>query len=188
MHKLQRKLQTDHLHLLRLLKCLSHEIDCYDFDSQRNADLAVILSALDYMTVYSDKWHHPAEDIIFDRLIKKAVKESDLIKELKNEHQTITQETHKIHELFKNVAEDCVVSANELLTAARHFIGLQKQHIEKESEHIYPLMDSALSDQDWDAIEKEITLQNDPLFDETSKKEYDHLYRFIVDLEKSKQE
>ena len=44
MHKLQRKLQTDHLHLLRLLKCLSHEIDCYDFDSQRSADLAVILS------------------------------------------------------------------------------------------------------------------------------------------------
>ena len=188
MHKLQRKLQTDHLHLLRLLKCLSHEIDCYDFDSQRSADLAVILSALDYMTVYSDKWHHPAEDIIFDRLLEKSVEQRDLIQALKNEHQTITQETHKIHELFKNVSEDCVVSANELLTSARHFIMLQKQHIEKESEYVYPLMDAAFSDEDWNAIEKEIIVQNDPLFDQSSKKEYDHLYRFIVDLEKSKQE
>jgi hemerythrin-like domain-containing protein len=81
-----------------------------------------------------------------------------------------------------------VVSANELLTSARHFIMLQKQHIEKESEYVYPVMDAAFSDEDWNAIEEEIILQNDPLFDESSKKEYDHLYRFIVDLEKSKQE
>lgn len=186
MHKLQRQLQTDHFHLQRLLNYLSHEINCYDFDSERTADLTVILSALDYVNVYPDKWHHPAEDIIFGRLIRKKVKESNLIQVLKDEHQAIAQETHKIHELFKSVAGDCIVPANELLATTRHFISLQRQHIEKESERIYPLMDTALSDEDWRAIEKEITLQSDPLFDAASKKEYDHLYRYILDLEKSK--
>ncbi len=188
MHKLQRQLQTDHSHLQRLLNYLSHEIDCYDFDSKRTADLTIILSALDYVNVYPDKWHHPAEDIIFGRLIKKKVKESDLIQTLKDEHQAIAQETHKIQELFNNVAGDCIVPASEILATARRFISLQRQHIEKESEYIYPLMDTALSDKDWDDIEKEITLQSDPLFGAVSKKEYDHLYRYILDLEKSKNE
>lgn len=187
MHKIQRQLHKDHFHLQRLLHCLSHEIDCYSFDSKRAPDLDVILSALDYVRIYPDKWHHPAEDVIFEKLIQKKVKESELIKELQNEHQQIIQETNRVLELFNNVAEDCIVTADELLTAARHFITLQIQHLEKENEHVYPLMDSSFSEKDWREIEKEVILQSDPLFGSTSKKEYDHLYRYIITLEKSKE-
>ena len=186
MHKIQRQLHTDHFHLQRLLNCFGNEIDCYDFDSTRRADLAVILSALDYVHVYPDKWHHPAEDLIFDKLIQKDVKESTLIKELKNEHQEIIQETNRIYELFQDVAEDCIVSTDKLLETARHYVKLQKQHLDKENEHIYPLMDTAFSEKDWSEIEKQVTLQSDPLFNNQSKKEYDHLYRYILALEKSK--
>ncbi len=187
MHKIQRQLYTDHYHLQRLLSCLSYEIGCYDYDSKRSADLDIILSALDYIQTYPDKWHHPTEDIIFDRLLEKDVQESDLIEQLKDEHQQIMQETKKICELFNSVAEDCIVSAEELLTGARHFITLQRQHLEKENEFIYPLMDTVFSEKEWNEIEKEIKLQSDPLFNNPSKKEYDHLYRYILDLEKEKQ-
>ncbi len=186
MHKIQRQLHTDHYHLQRLLNCFSQEIDCYDFDSKRNADLAVILSALDYVHIYPDKWHHPAEDVIFDLLLKKKVKESQLIEELKEEHQKIVQETNKIFELFNSVAEDCVISADELLTSARDYIEFEKQHLEKENESIYPLMDSAFTEKDWREIEKKVKMQSDPLFDYPSKKEYDHLYSYILELEKDK--
>jgi len=188
MHKIQRQLHKDHFHLQRLLNCFSHEIDCYDYDSKRMADLDIILSALDYVHIYPDKWHHPAEDVIFEKLIQKQVKESELIKELQSEHQQIIQETNKVLDLFNCVAEDCIITADELLTAARHFITLQRHHLEKENEHIYPLMDTAFSEKDWGEIEKNVTLQNDPLFDTSSKNEYDHLYRYIVALEKSKEE
>lgn len=188
MHKIQRQLHTDHYHLQRLLSCFSHEIGCYDFDSKCSPDLDVILSALDYINVYPDRWHHPAEDIIFDKLIKKNVKQSELIKELKVEHEAIIQETSKVNELFNNVADDCVVSADELLTTARHFVTLQRQHLEKENEHIYPLMDTAFSEKDWKDIEQEVVLQTDPLFGKASKKEYEQLYRYILELEKSKAE
>jgi len=187
MHKIQRQLHTDHFHLQRLLNCFSQEIDCYGFDSKREADLDVILSALNYVHIYPDKWHHPAEDAIFDKLIRKKVKESELIKELQNEHQQIINETNTVLELFNNVAEDCIVTADELLNAARHFITLQKQHLEKENEHVYPLMDTSFSEKDWLEIEKEVVLQSDPLFGNTSRKEYDHLYRYIMALEKDKE-
>jgi len=186
MHKIQRQLHTDHYHLQRLLNCFSHEIDCYDFDSKRSADLAVILGALDYVHTYPDKWHHPAEDIIFDRLLKKGVKESKLIEQLKKEHEEIIQETHKIYELFNSVAEDCIVPADKLLTGARYYITLQRQHLDKENESVYPLMDTLFSENEWREIEKEIKVQNDPLFNKPSKNEYDYLYRYILDLEKDK--
>jgi len=186
MHKIQRQLHTDHYHLQRLLNCLSHEIDCYDFDSKRSPDLDIILSALDYVRTYPDKLHHPSEDIIFKKLLKKKVKESKLIKQLQNEHEEIIQETKKINELFNCVAEDCIVSADELLTGARKYIALQKQHLDKENEFVYPLMDTGFSEKDWREIEKEVKVQSDPLFNSRSKKEYDQLYRYIIDLEKEK--
>ena len=188
MHKIQRQLHTDHYHLQRLLDCFSYEIDCYDFDSKRSADLDIILSALDYIQTYPDKWHHPTEDIIFSRLLKKRVKESPLIEQLQDEHQDIIEATEKIQELFNSVAEDCIVSADELLTRSRNYVKLQKRHLEKENEHVYPLMDSMFNENEWREIEKEIQTQNDPLFNNPSKKGYDHLYRYILDLEKSKQD
>ena len=71
MHRIQRQLQIDHNHMQRLLDCFGHEIDCYDFDSKRSADLNIILSTLDYIKTYPNKWHHPTEDIIFNWLLKK---------------------------------------------------------------------------------------------------------------------
>ncbi|MCP5245383.1 MAG: hemerythrin domain-containing protein [Burkholderiales bacterium] len=186
MHTIQRQLHTDHYHLQRLLNCLSHEIDCYDFDSKRVPDLDIILSALDYVRTYPDKWHHPSEDVIFNRLLNKEVKESKLIKQLQDEHEKIVLETKEINELFNSVADDCIVSAVELLSSARKYIALQKKHLNKENEFVYPLMDTEFSEQDWREIEKEVKIQSDPLFNNRSKKEYDQLYRYIIDLEKEK--
>ena len=186
MHKIQHQLHTDHYHLQRLLNCLSHEIGCYDFDSKQVPDLDIILSALDYLRTYPDKWHHPSEDIIFNRLLNRKVKVSKLIKQLQIEHEKIILETKKINELFNSVADDCIVSADELLTGAKKFIELQKQHLNKENEFIYPLMNTEFSEKDWREIEKEIKLQDDPLFSNRSKKEFDQLYRYILDMEESR--
>ncbi len=186
MNKIQRELHTDHYHLQRLLNCLSQEIDCYDHDSQQEADLTVILSALDYVHDYPNKWHHPTEDIIFSKLQEKNVEESNLIERLKSEHQEIIQATQSIYELFNMVAKDCIVPANQLLESARHYIDLQKQHIEKENERVYPLMNKLFTGQEWAAMEKEVEFQSDPLFARQSKKEYEDLYHYIFDLEEYK--
>ncbi len=187
MHKIHHRLNTDHYHIQQLLDCFGYEIDCYDFDSKRSADLEIILSALDYIQTYPEKWHHPAENIIYDRLLKKQVSQSTLIKQLQSEHEKIFQATKKLQEMFDHVAEDCIIPADQLLTRSRDYIQLQSQHVEKENEHIYPLMHTAFSEDEWHEIEDEIKTQNDPLFDIPSKKEYHHLYRHIMDMEKSKQ-
>ena len=54
MHKIHHRLNTDHYHMQRLLDCFVFEIDCYDFDSKRSADLDIILSTLDYIQTYPE--------------------------------------------------------------------------------------------------------------------------------------
>ncbi len=185
MHPIQHQLYTDHHHIQLVLNCLSKEIDCYDFNSHRSPDMAIILSALDYIRVYPNKWHQPAEDVIFDLLLKKNVKESNLIEQLKQEHKKIILETDKITQLFNTVASDCIVPANELLGSVRYFIKLQLVHLEKKNESIYPLMDHFTA-KEWKEIESKVKIQNDPLFNKPSKIEYEHLYQYIMNLEHEK--
>ncbi len=187
MHRIQLQLHTDHHHLQLLLDCLSLEIDCYDFDSKRPADLSIMLSAIEYINEYADKWHHPTEDIIFDRLLEKDIPESKLIKQLKNEHKDIIIETDKINQIFEMVAEDCIIPADKLISGVRHFISLQRTHIEKENEFVYPLMEKLFTKKEWKEIAVDVKIQNDPLFSKPSKKEYEQLYRYIMNLKNEKQ-
>ncbi len=188
MHSLQHQLNTDHHHLQRLLNCLSEEIDCFDYDSKRSADLTIILNALEYISVYHDKWHHPLEDVIFARLLKKDIKQNeiDLIHQLEKEHKSISGETDKITHLFKMASRDCIIQINELIKSARFFILAQQAHMKNENEYIYPLIDQKITDQDWAEIEKETTPSDDPLFNEQSRSKFDQLYQFILDLENEK--
>ncbi|MDP1559576.1 MAG: hemerythrin domain-containing protein [Nitrosomonas sp.] len=183
MRLIQRQLYSDHHHFQQLLNCLSKEIDCFDFDNQREANMAIILSALDYLKVYADQWHHPAEDIIFNHLLEKKIIETKIIKQLLEEHKKIVLETDRINELFCTAAADCIVSVNKLLDGARNFIKLQRAHLERENELIYPLMDKLFSEKEWKEIEIHVKIQADPLFNKPSKVEYDHLYKYILELE-----
>jgi len=187
MHPIQRQLHSDHHHLLLVLNYLSKEIDCFDFDARQDPDMEVILNALDYVREYPDKWHHPAEDIIFNQLLAKKVKESKLIKKLEEEHGKIIQETEKVTRLFRAAADDCIVPTNELVDSARQYISLQRVHLEKENEFIYPLMDKLFSPDEWKEIENKVKIQNDPLFNKPSKREFTQLYNHILELENEKE-
>lgn len=187
MHPIQRQLHNDHHHLHLVLNCLSKEIDRFDFNAEQAPDMEVILNALDYVREYPDKWHHPAEDVIFSQLLAKKVKESKLIKKLEEEHNKITEETEKVNQLFRAAADDCIVPASDLVDSARHYITLQRTHLEQENEFIYPLMDKLFSPDDWKEIEKKVKIQNDPLFNKPSKREFTQLYNHILELERERE-
>lgn len=188
MHTLQRQLNSDHHHLQRLLNCLSEEIDCFDYDSERSADLTIILSALEYINAYPDTWHHPLEDAIFNRLLKKDItpEEAHLLHQLKKEHKHIIQETGEITQSFKMASKDCIVKINELLNDVRGFIATQQAHMKNENEHVYPLIDQKITAQEWEEIEKETTPSDDPLFNQQGRSEFEQLYQYILAMENEK--
>ncbi len=183
MHALQRQLYRDHYHFQRLLYCLQREINCYGPKSTRPAKLSVILDALDYVQVYPEKWHHPVEDVIFRRLLDKEITERELIESLLAEHESLEQLTPRVSQLFLAVANDCVVPAQELRSAAQEFIDRQSQHLDTENDLIYPLIDQYLTDEDWGQVAASLDAMADPLFDKPLQDDYQNLYRYIVEME-----
>ena len=152
MHFFQSQLYADHYNLLRLLKLLDDEVACYQDDLGNHARLDVILSIFDYVQTYPEKWHHPIENAAFELLLVKQVPHSDQIWSLKSEHKKLEKLTREANQLFNNVANDIIVSADELVKTTREFIHRQREHIAIENKLIYPLLEKYISDQEWEEM------------------------------------
>lgn len=184
MHPTHSQLCADHFNFLRLLRCLEAEIACYEAGNTSDGRLPVILDILDYVQHYPEKWHHPLEDVVFELLLIKQVENSDHIWGIKSEHKALEELTRRAVELFTAVANDAVVSRDELLGVAREFIQRQLDHINRENRLIYPLLGRYISPREWDEITKKVEARHDPLFTKSVREEYRNLYHTIVQSER----
>lgn len=184
MHPTQSQLNADHYNFLRLLRCLESEITCYEADQASHAKLAVILDIFEYVQIYPEKFHHPIEDLVFELLLIKQVQGSEDVWAIKSEHKKLEELTRRAAQLFTSVANDTVVSVEDLITVTREFISRQLDHINRENRLVYPLLEKNISDQEWDEITAKVSVGNDPVFNDSIKKEYKNLYKAIVQSER----
>lgn len=184
MHPTQSQLNADHYNFLRLLRCLESEMACYEADQASNAKLAIILDIFEYVQFYPEKFHHPIEDLAFELLLIKQVQGSEDVWAIKSEHKKLEELTRRAAQLFTSVANDTVVSVDDLIAVTREFINRQLDHINRENRLVYPLLEKYISDQEWDEITAKVAVSNDPVFDNSIKKEYKNLYKAIVQSER----
>ncbi|TQV85635.1 hypothetical protein FKG94_01965 [Exilibacterium tricleocarpae] len=180
MHPVQRQLYIDHYHLQQLLQCLRYQLDCFADRGLGEPDLGLILDMLDYITVYPEHWHHPVEDELFVMLLRHPIAEAGIVEQTLAEHAELEKLTAELNRLFDAVAKDCVVSGDELVDKARHFMARQGIHIERENELIYPLFNRYLTAADWRRLEQRIQQEDDPLFGGQLKSSYDNLYNYVL--------
>lgn len=185
MHAIEKQLYRDHYHLQRLLDYLSHEIDLYERGMASSVELPVVLDTLEYIRVYPERWHHPAEDRIFALILSKQPAEAEYLRQVQEEHVQLLQLTRYMTSLFDAVANDCVVPVAELIRTTREFLHRQRSHIERENEMVYPLMEKYLTDADWCLLDAQLTFGVDPLFDAPLKADYQNLYASIVGADRA---
>ncbi len=187
MHAIEKQLYRDHYHLQRLLAHLSQEVENYECGMASSVELPLILDTLDYIRFYPERWHHPMEDKIFDRMLAKHPSEAEFITQVQLEHGQLSQLTRYMSQLFDAVANDCIVPVTELVRTTREFIQRQQAHIDRENEMVYPLMEKYLTESDWEELEAEISTEQDPLFDAPLKADYQNLFMRVVEGNKSAQ-
>lgn len=186
MSYIYRQLCRDHKHMQQLLDTfegLLHDLGKGDRDP---ATLSLILDALDYFSVYPDKWHHPVEDLVFERLLAKPIDDRDAVVATLAEHRSIAAATRKLNSLFYAVANDAAVERNKLTGAASEYLRLQRRHIQKENRVIFPLVEQHLSRADWEHIGAQLKKQSNPLFNSGVKKLYDTLYENLAECGRQK--
>ncbi|GAB1256735.1 hemerythrin domain-containing protein [Aurantivibrio plasticivorans] len=180
MHPALSQLYADHFNFIRLLQCLDAEVTRYEEAHSEHARLPLILDIIECFRVYPEGYHHPLEDLAIESLLKKNLPQSEKLWRMRAEHHQLEKLSQRAENVFNAVANDTVVSIDDLVTAGREYTERQIEHIHFENMEVYPLFERFVMDKDWDNMTSRIEGASDPVFSAAVKGEFASLYRSII--------
>ena len=148
------RLLVEHDHILKTLNLL--EMQFMDLCRGGNPDYSLMRSILVYIQEYPEQVHHPLEDKIFSILLER-VDEVEIIQELIAEHAELENETRKLGESAR-LLESGAGSKKEIKKQLSSFLIRQRRHMYIEEETVHPLIESALTEEDWSYVQSAVPL------------------------------
>lgn len=173
-----RELHQDHVHLARLLDIMDQQLELLSNDG--DPDLYLMTDIVNYIQHYPDLVHHPKEDQVYKVFRECSDKWDDEVDALINDHQNMPIATLDFFRLLEGAANgSAIITRDELIERVETFIKLQRKHINKEEDKIFPMIEKTLSEEDWANIEKNLVHRADPLFGTNVEDCYKNLYQSI---------
>jgi hemerythrin-like domain-containing protein len=161
-HPIMQQLHEDHGNFRRLVDLLQRQLDASE--PAQGADLDIIRGSLHYMVNYADYFHHPLEDLVFERLLGHDNAVQPTIELLEREHDVLPVLGRDLARDFNRdadaVARDWFVMAQRAGDYAEQLAA----HKDREEAVVFPLVKVVLTDADFRAVEAAINWQEDPLF------------------------
>jgi hemerythrin-like domain-containing protein len=171
-------LLDEHQNIRGLLLVLEQELQVFDHSDQ--PDYEILRAIIEYFQDYPERYHHPKEDMVFEKLKARDPAVAKRIGDVEAEHQV---ETKRLREFAQAV--DAILAGREFLRQKFHnivhdFIEHQRQHMDKEERLLFPTAVKALRPEDWAKIDERVNNKNDPLFDGVIEKKFRALHRTIL--------
>jgi len=171
-------LLDEHRNIEKLLHVLEQELEV--FDHSESPDYEILQAVIDYFQDYPESYHHPKENIVFEKLKLRDPAAATQIGDAEAEHQV---ETNRLHQ-FARALED-VLAGQEFPREAFHkvvrdFIEHQRQHMAKEERLLFPSAIKALRPEDWSEIDARLNDNGDPLFGDSNGKAFHALQQTIL--------
>ena len=178
MSKIMRQLRTDHSHVARLLGFMDRQLDLVKAGS--NADFALMQDAMQYMTGYADKYHHPREDLVFERLRERDKALASVLDALEREHQALAEKGSAFLAVLGGVVDGALAERADFEAQGRDYVGFLRAHMHREDTEVFPRADTALADSDWRRVDEAMEVQEDPLFGRLVQDDFQDLYRYVM--------
>lgn len=171
-------LLEEHRNIDKLLLVLENELEV--FDRSEVPDYEILQAVLQYFEDYPEKFHHPKEDMVFEKLKMRDPAAAERIGDVEAEHEL---ETSRLHRLVEAVEE--ILAGREFLRQAFHdvvsdFIKHQRQHMDKEERLLFPAAVQRLRPEDWADIDARLNDRKDPLFNGVVETKFQALQRTIL--------
>lgn len=175
-------IHNDHVNMSRLLQLLRKKINQLEQDEK--IDYRLIKSIITYLRYYSDKYHHPMEDLIYGYYLKYRASSNEAATRLSEEHKLIKKVTIELDELLDIILLDAIVPKDVCLETLRNFVEVQSVHLAYEENEILPLIRNCFSSDDWVKIKQQWQHEEykDPLFGENVSEQYRTLATHIKDI------
>lgn len=178
MPEIIKQLQIDHRNIARLLGVLLEQTT--HLEAGEYTDLQLIADIMHYFVNYPDIQHHPQEDLIFSSLTDKDPQLVDLVDELHHEHESMADESLRIHEEIKKMQGNAIISREKIVTDLKNYINTYYSHIDKEEGRLFTLAVNAMTENDWKKIDDEMQFVEDPLFGKILNDQYASIYKVIL--------
>jgi hemerythrin-like domain-containing protein len=162
MSEVMARLREEHKNIEKILKALEHQLAI--FGAAERPDYDVLEAIAEYFAGFSDRCHHPIEDLIHRKLRHRAPAAAESLMDLEAEHAKVSALAGHFREAVQNVLLEIEVPRGAFDKVARHFIGEQRDHMRKEEERFFPLALEVLTPEDWTEIDARITQEEDPVF------------------------
>ncbi|VFN03963.1 MAG: Hemerythrin HHE cation binding domain-containing protein [Candidatus Kentron sp. G] len=132
------------------------------------------------MTNYPDLFHHPKEDILFQRVTKRDESANSIVAELVQDHHALADQGKALFDLLHALIHEHPVERGTLEAKAREYILTLRTHMNLEEGTLLPMAKKVLHEEDWSEIEGIMGNRDDPLFGENIvQAEYLALYEYI---------
>lgn len=173
-------ISQEHSNLWRLATAL----DQVASDMQTGAPLETEFfeAALEYITQFVDRMHHPKEDEYLFRLLRlRSTQANEVLDALEADHLQGPTNLAQLRAKLSAAAQGQVPHAELALAIQRYTDGI-KGHIKSEEKHVLPLARKVLQPQDWAEIDQAFLNHSDPVFGDQAKAEFRELFHRIVSL------
>lgn len=170
--------RTEHEYFQRLLGLLQSQLDVFHRGERPNYEL--MLDILTYLREYGDAFHHPREDVAFERLAARRPELEIALARLKQEHRVIARAGERLLELLNEALDGALVARAEVEVAAATYLVYYGNHIAKEDETVLVLAEKTLAPEDWEAVRRAVSAPPDPLFGEPPQQRYRELARLLT--------
>ena len=167
----------------KLLSLLDQQIAI--FESGGSPDYELISSIVLYLKEWSDRWHHPKEDLIMDKLRLRDPAAAEKVGELEEDHHALAVLTDQFLALIGEVLNEEELPRDRVSQLATRFVQSQRGHMKGEEAVFLPAAERSLTTEDWAEIAMRIANPEDPLFGRTVEKRFEALRRDILSLDAS---
>ena len=169
---------TEHAYFKRLLDLLHHQVTVFGTGQRPNYEL--MENILSYLRNYSDRFHHPREDVAFACLEEHCPDLAPTLKQLRQEHRVIANAGEKLLAQLEAILDEAILPRTEVEAAAATYLVYYNKHIDREEREVLSRAEHTLTEEDWDTVNAAVPAGPDPLFGDDPEQHYRDLRRQIA--------
>lgn len=172
------ELSAQHTNFARLLSVLRDELEALRRDS--TPDYSLMRDVMLYMTSYPDRFHHPNEELMFQRVREADPTLEATIQELSLEHGQILGKGRQLLQYLEFVANEHVVPRDVIESLGWDYVAAMYRHMNFEERGVFRVAEKKLTPAEWESIDAAVKKVQDPIFGAAVGDDFAHLYDVVM--------
>ncbi len=171
-------LHNEHAYMFKLLDSLDEQAGM--ITRGEDADFGLLLDIVDYMQNFPSRYHHPKEDLIYQRMALRDDVSALEVAALLEEHRVLERLLARLADAIRDVhTMPTVLKKQRVGETCSQYEQLLKEHINTEESRILPRAIEVLREEDWFLIDQQSTPLNEIPIDNILTDNYSSLRRLL---------